>query len=512
MRAALIAVALALLALAAAPAARAEPILGVSGTYIYAFDSESPEEVQQITRVTGLPEGYFLGAIDFRPGTAELYGVADQSSSLKALFKIDLASGVATQVGEKWQMLGQRTTLSMSFHPVTEAIWVSAGSAALWTFVDPDTAVASPVDDTSLHVGAVAWTGDGTKLYGFFTRDEENAVKVRGTHQINPVNGTAGARIGPEFPFNTPLQQDYAGLDISPTGNAYLTFVTSGGSAPLYSMNLATSIAAMPSGPVQLSTTISSVDESAGTATLTVQREAPTAGRARVDYSTFDGTATAGSDYTSTSGSLMFAPNQTSASFTVPIAADSADERGETFGVRLSRPVGGFVGERDEAAVTIVDPPVTSGGGGGGTGGGGTGGGGTGGAGTGGGTGGGGTGTGGGTIPDTTAPIVLLAPRERSSMRRPIAVRYSCSEACTTTLDLIVDSKTQKRLRLKSRTLGTATATLTAAGKGTASVKVTRAALKRLKRARSVKAKLRATSTDAAGNRTLQTAKILLTR
>ena len=48
-----------------------------------------------------------------------------------------------------------------------------------------------------------------------------------------------------------------------------------------------------------------------------------------VNYATGNGTATAGSDYTATSGTLNFAIGQTNATFTVPIINDTAVESAE---------------------------------------------------------------------------------------------------------------------------------------------------------------------------------------
>ena len=44
--------------------------------------------------------------------------------------------------------------------------------------------------------------------------------------------------------------------------------------------------------------------------------------RVSVAYATADGTATAGSDYTATSGMLVFAPGETSKTLAVPIVGD----------------------------------------------------------------------------------------------------------------------------------------------------------------------------------------------
>ena len=80
--------------------------------------------------------------------------------------------------------------------------------------------------------------------------------------------------------------------------------------------------------------------EGDGAAVFTVTRTGPTSDAETIDYTTADGTATAGSDYTATSGTLAFAPNQTSATVSVPLLDDDVHEGDETFALELSNPVG----------------------------------------------------------------------------------------------------------------------------------------------------------------------------
>ena len=60
-------------------------------------------------------------------------------------------------------------------------------------------------------------------------------------------------------------------------------------------------------------------------------------GRLTVDYATADGTATAGSDYTTTSGTLTFAAGEMSKTVSVPVTDDSLEDEGETLTLRLSK-------------------------------------------------------------------------------------------------------------------------------------------------------------------------------
>ena len=78
-----------------------------------------------------------------------------------------------------------------------------------------------------------------------------------------------------------------------------------------------------------------------------------------VSYETEDGSATAGSDYTSASGSLTFDAGQTEQTVSVPVLQNVGDSVRETVVFRLSEPVGAIL--HDEYALgTIVGLEVTS--------------------------------------------------------------------------------------------------------------------------------------------------------
>jgi hypothetical protein len=105
------------------------------------------------------------------------------------------------------------------------------------------------------------------------------------------------------------------------------------------------------------STTVYSVAESAGTATITVNRVGSTASSATVDYATTGGTATpgAGGDYTPVSGTLSFAAGQGSRTFTVPILDDDAVDGSKMVGLALSNAVGAGLGSPNVATLVITD-------------------------------------------------------------------------------------------------------------------------------------------------------------
>lgn len=100
-----------------------------------------------------------------------------------------------------------------------------------------------------------------------------------------------------------------------------------------------------------------------GTITLIVQRSGNTSGTSTVSYVTSGQTATAGVDFTASSGTLTFTAGQTTKTIHVPTTADTSPESNETFQVQLNSPSAGTtVGAIAPATVTINNSPETSGG------------------------------------------------------------------------------------------------------------------------------------------------------
>ena len=99
------------------------------------------------------------------------------------------------------------------------------------------------------------------------------------------------------------------------------------------------------------------VSESAGSFLITVSRSGGSAGEARVNYATSNSGATAGEDYTATSGTLTFANGVTSQTFSVPILGDTFDENDfESIALTLSSPAGsGGLGSPSTSTLNIND-------------------------------------------------------------------------------------------------------------------------------------------------------------
>jgi probable HAF family extracellular repeat protein len=104
-------------------------------------------------------------------------------------------------------------------------------------------------------------------------------------------------------------------------------------------------------------------------ATFSVNLSEPSDQFVTVDFTTAAGSAAAGSDYQSTSGTLTFAPGEMSKTITVQVIGDRLAEPNETFVVNLSAPTNATIGDGqgigtildDEPRVSINDVTVTEG-------------------------------------------------------------------------------------------------------------------------------------------------------
>lgn len=113
---------------------------------------------------------------------------------------------------------------------------------------------------------------------------------------------------------------------------------------------------------VEFSSATYSVAEGTAEATITVTRTGGTNGGVTVNYATANNTASAAADYTATAGTLNFDAGETTKTFTILIADDTAVEGDETINLTLDSPAGGAsLGTQSAATLTITDndaPPA----------------------------------------------------------------------------------------------------------------------------------------------------------
>ena len=119
---------------------------------------------------------------------------------------------------------------------------------------------------------------------------------------------------------------------------------------------LSTTFSAIVQGPPGLSVANARVEEAAGaTLDFAVTLSRSVSETVTVAYATSDGSATAGEDYTSTSGTLTFNAGETSKTVSVSVLNDDHDEGEEKFTLTLSDVSGGNAYLKDATATGTIE-------------------------------------------------------------------------------------------------------------------------------------------------------------
>jgi len=106
---------------------------------------------------------------------------------------------------------------------------------------------------------------------------------------------------------------------------------------------------------VEFASATSSALENGGARTISVVLSAPVPSNVQVSYTVGGGTATSGVDYNLSNGTVIFTPNQTTASIPIGVLGDSIDEDDETVIVTLSSPINASLGAKSVHTFTITD-------------------------------------------------------------------------------------------------------------------------------------------------------------
>ncbi len=113
----------------------------------------------------------------------------------------------------------------------------------------------------------------------------------------------------------------------------------------------------------QLSVVGTTVEDVSPAATFVISLAAPSGQTITVNYSTFDGTAVAGKDYTATTGTLTFNPGDTSKTVSVPVLRESTyGPPTRSFTLVLSNPINAaiFSGTGTGTILDTVTPPTVT--------------------------------------------------------------------------------------------------------------------------------------------------------
>lgn len=254
------------------------------------------------------------------------------------------------------------------------AVWVNPVDGSTWVFVANNSGIAGlqlSVDGSGTPHLLTVWqnTSGGTSpivANGVLYYAGGNTIQA-----LNPLTGKQlwnDTQIG-GIHWESPIVAN--GILYITDGSSRLTAYSINGVLPSPTPTPAPTPTPTPvSEPffIHFSDSSYSISKASGIATITVVRSnvtgAGSPGEATVDYSTTDGTAKQNSDYTLAAGTLHFAANEFSKTFTILITDDAYVEGSETINLTLSNPTGNGLGIPSATVLTITDsntqPPTTN--------------------------------------------------------------------------------------------------------------------------------------------------------
>jgi hypothetical protein len=326
----------------------------------------TPAPGTSFASIQGLNTNEGVLQIATRPATGELVGL----TSTGRLMNINPRTGQTTFLSQV--SVPVAGAYVVSFHPTTDLLRIMLVFGENLS-VDPDTGVATAETVHSLtNLVAGSYAPDGSLyalaqggLYRFANPSTGVAAPTGGAGALaGDWNAMAIGSDGTGFFVYSPLATISAFLKTfsTPDGNfsEVLGMVT--GPASSYGSGIA-SIAIASPGRVRFSNANYSVLESAGSALVTLQREAGSSGPFSVQLTTTPGTATDPGDYIGFSSTIEFADGEITKTINVPIINDAADEAEETVALVLTQPtLGVTVGTPFTAILTIVDNDPSAGG------------------------------------------------------------------------------------------------------------------------------------------------------
>lgn len=362
------------------------------------FDSTTLLSIGAPVPITGVGVGEQVRAIDVRPSTGALYAVTTGLSGTQPvarlyLISIDTTVATAQRVNPTANFLVNSEQIGIDFNPVSDRLRVVTGGSDLSIAVNPETGTVQYDPSPNFAVGytpppvqltpditAVAYGNNvsgatTTTLYGYEYNENDLVTIAFATGAVT--------KVGDSTVIAEPGQAGLTGLDIEGTSTtAFAALQLTGSTNRLLSINLANGagtdlgaipvpagsfvrdLAVAPVPRVQFEFADYQFDENVGNATGRVRRTGDLTGSVTVTFqTTTTGTATPGTDFTTTTNTLTFAAGQEFATFSVAITDEALPEAVETIGVALTNPsTGSTLGSLSTATLTIRsnDPDTTA--------------------------------------------------------------------------------------------------------------------------------------------------------
>lgn len=229
--------------------AAGQPILGLvqGANSLVRFTTAAAGAVGAAVSVTGLAAGDTLKAIDYRPATGMLYGIAtDVTNGNVRTYVINPATGAATAVGVPVALPVPAVAWDINFNPTVDRIRI-VNEQDENARLHPDFGTLA-ADDTNLTSAAtidgVAYTNPfggavTTTLYALNAATNSLAT-IGGVNGTPSPNGGAVTDIGP---LGVTFAGGTAAFDIATNNAAWAVLRSPAGLSTLYSVNLGTGVA-----------------------------------------------------------------------------------------------------------------------------------------------------------------------------------------------------------------------------------------------------------------------------
>ncbi len=361
------------------------------------FDSENLATPGVLIPITGFGAGEQARAIDVRPSNGSLYalttsqtGTGPSPQIVARVYVISMTAGpnaTAQRINDAASFLVNSDQIGIDFNPMSDRLRVITGGTDLSISVNADTGTVqynssltfaagytpAPPPGATPDITAIAYGNNvngaaTTTLFGYEYSGDDLVTIMFANGQVTRQGGESGVTA-------TPGSSALTGLDIEGAGTTAFAALqlTAGAPSRLLSIDLGTGaatdlgaipvaagtlvrdLAVAPVPRVQFEFADFQFDESVGTATGRVRRTGDLSSTGTVTFqTTATGTATPGTDFTTTTTTLNFAAGQEFATFSVPITADALAEAAETIGVSLTNPsTGSTLGSQSTATLTI---------------------------------------------------------------------------------------------------------------------------------------------------------------
>ena len=274
------------------------------------------------------------GVISSHVGTAYVVTNAAWNGQLaagqSASFGFQASTGAAGSAVTGLQLNGVATPTPVATPPGVSVGNVTVAEPATGTAQAAFTVTLSKASTTPVTIGYA--TANGTATAG------TDYTATSGTLSFAPGVTSQQISVPVLLDSATESNETFTVTLSNPTG-ATITTATATGTITN------TAQAVTPTAPTASVGNVTVAEPATGTAqaafTVTLSKASTTP--VTIGYATANGTATAGTDYTATSGTLSFAPGVTSQQISVPVLLDSATESNETFTVTLSNPTGATI-------------------------------------------------------------------------------------------------------------------------------------------------------------------------